>query len=346
MTNNYLQKPRRGRPATSQIFKEFAEVAKTLEEYSGLPSVSEARDIWDNIWYVEAHNSTAIEGNTLVLREVKALLQQQRTVGGKQLKEYLEVEGYGKASKWVYRQARAPKSFAPNEELITLIELRMIHEELMGPIWKVYPHNDALPSENPGSFRQHNIQPFGGGMKPPDFTDIAPRVRWWIDDVNAFGSKVAGGIVSAEDIPLQLAQIHCGFEKIHPFLDGNGRTGRLVLNLILLRLGFPPAIILKSRRSQYLKALDKADNNTFRPLAEIICKAVLDNVHRFIMPKYAQNSDLVRIDSLVTKEFSYTALRQAALRGKLQAQIKDDGHWYSTRDAVDEYKKNKFKHDK
>jgi fido (protein-threonine AMPylation protein) len=326
------------------IFAEFAEVAKSLEEYGGLPTIKQASDIWDDIWYVEAHNSTAIEGNTLVLREVKALLQQQRTVGGKKLKEYLEVEGYGKASKWVYGQARAPKSFAPTEELVTLFELRMIHEELMGPVWSIFPHKDAMPSENPGSFRQHDIHPFDGGMIPPPFTDIAPRIRWWIDDVNAFGAKVAEGIVKAEDIPLQLAQIHCGFEKIHPFLDGNGRTGRLLLNLILVRLGFPPAIILKSRRTQYIKTLDKADNNFFKPLAEIICKAVLDNVHRFIMPKYAENSDLVRIDSLVTKEFSYVALRQAALRGKLQAQVRDDGKWYSTREAVWEYKKSKFRH--
>jgi Fic family protein len=180
-------------------------------------------------------------------------------------------------------------------------------------------------------------------MKPPSFTDILPRVMTWIDEVNQLGKQVEDEEVSAGDIPVRLAQIHCQYEQIHPFLDGNGRTGRLVLNLILVRLGFPPAIILKSRREQYIKALDQADGGNYTPLAAIIARSVLDNVHRFIVPEFAQNSDWVRLDSLVTKDMSYQALRQAATRGKLQAKVADDGFWYSTQKAVIAYKKSKYK---
>jgi len=56
-------------------------------------------------------------------------------------------------------------------------------------------------------------------------------------------------------LPLTLARLHCSFERIHPFIDGNGRVGRLVLNLILVRLGWPPAIIYKRARDRYLTAL-------------------------------------------------------------------------------------------
>jgi hypothetical protein len=71
MTNS-MKRP--GRPSNRLIFARFVETAKKLAEYGGLPSLEQAGDIWDDIWYVEAHNSTGIEGNTLALKEVKALL--------------------------------------------------------------------------------------------------------------------------------------------------------------------------------------------------------------------------------------------------------------------------------
>ncbi|MDR2178916.1 MAG: Fic family protein [Synergistaceae bacterium] len=304
---------KRGRPSSQNIFSQFARVMKNLAEYGGLPSLEQASAIWDDIWYVEAHNSTGIEGNTLVLREVKAMLQRNRAIGGKELKDYLEVEGYAKAAKWVYSQARAPKVFVP-EGILSITELRFIHELLLESLWKVEPHKNALPSETPGSFRQHDILPFRGGMTPPSFPLVLPDVMAWIKDVNRLGAQVENEDIAAEAIPLKLAQLHCQFERIHPFLDGNGRTGRLVLNLILVRLGFPPAIILKSRRERYIKALDQADQGNVTPLAAIIAKAAIDNVHRFIVPKFAQDSDWVRLESLVTKDMTYSALRQAAGR--------------------------------
>ena len=75
----------------------------------GLPSPLEAADIWKGIWYEEAHHSTAIEGNTLVLRQVEILLAEGRAVGDKQLREYMEVKGYADASEWVYTQAIAAR---------------------------------------------------------------------------------------------------------------------------------------------------------------------------------------------------------------------------------------------
>jgi hypothetical protein len=92
------------RPSSCLIFAQFVEVAKRLGEYGGLPSLEQAADIWDDIWYVEAHNSTRTEGNTLVLKKVKVLLRQGRSIGGKKLKEYLEVECYG----------RQPSGYIPN----------------------------------------------------------------------------------------------------------------------------------------------------------------------------------------------------------------------------------------
>jgi len=82
----------------------------------GLPNPREAADIWRGIWFEEAHHSTAIEGNTLVLREVEALLAQGRAVGDKQLREYMEVKGYADAAEWVYNQAIHPGAWTDGLE--------------------------------------------------------------------------------------------------------------------------------------------------------------------------------------------------------------------------------------
>ena len=89
---------RRLRPAPLQI-------SELWERLGGLPTPLEADDIWRGIWLEDAHHSTAIEGNTLVLKQVELLLAEGRAVGNKELSEYLEVRGYATAADWVYGQA-------------------------------------------------------------------------------------------------------------------------------------------------------------------------------------------------------------------------------------------------
>jgi fido (protein-threonine AMPylation protein) len=332
----------RGRPSRDALFKQFASAAKSLASYGGLPSAIEAKTVWDDIWFLEAHNSTAIEGNTLVLREVKALLEKHRSVGGKALKDYLEVEGYGRAADWVYSQAKHNESFQ-GDSVITLTEIRHIHEMLVKNVWDYEPHPNALPGEKAGAFRQHDIYPFAGGMTPPPWTDVPSLLSDWVRTANQMGREIMEGKTMPEDVPMILARLHCAFEHIHPFLDGNGRTGRLVINLFLVRLSFPPAIILKQRRSSYLKALDKADKGNLMPLAEIFARCVIDNINRFVIPAIAGTAKLVPLKSLETKDISYASLRQAASRGKLNATMGTDGIWYSSAADLKNYQENKYK---
>src|SRR3954469_19017373 len=113
---------RRGRPSRAAIHERLAsEVDELRARLGGLPLPAEAEDIWTQIWYQEAHSSTAIEGNTLVLREVEVLLREGRAVGQKQLKDYLEVQRYAEAARWVYSQAIAPGEWT-NGSLLTLTE--------------------------------------------------------------------------------------------------------------------------------------------------------------------------------------------------------------------------------
>lgn len=329
----------RGRPTRQSIYDLLEEAIDDLRSrFGGLPAPAEAEEIWDDLWHQEAHHSTALEGNTLILNEVRKLLDEGRTVGDKELKEYMEVLGYANAAKWVYGQALEPGDWTTGD-LLSVQEVRTVHYEAMTPVWTVAPHPHATPAETPGNWRQHDIAPFPDGMTPPPFPDVDHRMTDWVADVNKLreGSDVA--------FPERLAKTHNDFEKIHPYLDGNGRSGRLLLNLLLVRLGYPPAIVFKNERTKYLNAMRKADKGEYGPLGEVIARAVTNNLYKFVVPAVAGPARLVPLASLIDERagLTATALRAAAERGRLRAQKSDNGKWQSSKKWVADYQKSKQK---
>src|SRR5918992_1257491 len=104
-----MARGRRGRPSRADVYERLrVQIGELRERLGGLPSPLEAQDIWRGIWLEEAHHSTAIEGNTLVLNQVEQLLKEGRAVGNKELREYMEVQGYGNAADWVYSHGVEP----------------------------------------------------------------------------------------------------------------------------------------------------------------------------------------------------------------------------------------------
>jgi fido (protein-threonine AMPylation protein) len=330
---------RRGRPPRSAVYARLdVQIGELHTRLGGLPTPQGASGIWRGIWLEEAHHSTAIEGNTLVLKQVEQLLTEGRAVGDKELREYLEVRGYADAADLVYGHAIEPGDWSTGE-LLSLTELRHVHRLAMTPVWDVAPHPDAGPREGPGSFREHDIQPFPGGMTPPSWTDVPGAIKTWITDAGRLTER------QPDDAPLPeaLASLHARFERIHPFLDGNGRTGRLILNLVLVRLGYPPAIIYKNQRQKYLARLRRADAGDDGPLGEFLARAVLDNLYKFIVPAIAGPARLVPLQALATPLLSANALRVAAVRERLQATKAPDGTWRSSRVWVDEYTAQRYR---
>ena len=326
-----------GRPPRETVFQRLAgQMEEFRNRMGGLPNrlEAEAAAIWEGIWFQEAHHSTAIEGNTLVLKQVEALLAEGRTVGQKPLSEYMEVQGYARAASWVYDHGVEESDWS-GDELVNLTEVRYIHELALGPVWDVAPHSEASPEERPGAFRRHDIRPFPAGMTPPPWPEVPILMDGWL--------KTANGLQPDDgEFPLALARVHRDFEQLHPFLDGNGRTGRLVLNLMLVRLGYPPVIIYKRQRLRYLRALRRADQGDAGALAELLARAILDNLNRFVIPAVAGPARLVPLAALANKDISTNALRAAANRGRMQATRGSDGQWRSTIRSRDVYLASRY----
>lgn len=336
MAQPHKIKSTRGRPSRQAVYERLrVQIAELGERLGGLPTPVEAEAIWRDIWLEEAHHSTAIEGNTLVLKQVELLLAEGRAAGNKELAEYLEVRGYATAADWVYGHGIHPGEWTDGK-LISLTEVRHIHTLAMTPVWDVAPHTQATEREGPASFREHDVERFPGGMRPPPWSEVPALMTDWIRETQAPGQTDETDAVGA------LALSHARFEQIHPFLDGNGRTGRLILNLLLVRLGYPPAIIYKGDRARYLAALRRADQGDPGPLGEFLARAVLDNLYRFIVPAIAGPARLVPLPALATKELSANALRVAASRGRLKAAKAPDGTWRSSRAWVDEYVASRY----
>jgi len=318
------------------LYGQFAEHYVGLRQYRGLPPPEKDEAVWAEIWREEVHHSTAIEGNTLALAEVGALISQGRAIGGKPMLDYLEVQGYANAAKWVYAQTTGLGEWQ-GEDLITFTEIREMHELTMRPQWDGYPHPHAGTDEGPGAFRRHNIKAFPGGMKPPDWTEVPHLLSEWVGS----SGRLIGMPMDA--LPEALASLHANFERIHPFIDGNGRVGRLTTNLLLVRLGLPPAVIRRNQRDRYLAALSAADRGNPGPLGELLARATLDSLLRFWVPEVAGLDTLITLESLAEPGLTVAALRAAAARGRLKAYRARNNNWVSCRAWVQEYKQSRSK---
>ena len=162
----------------------------------------------------------------------------------------------------------------------------------------------------------------------------------WVKDVNNLRepSEVA--------FPERLARVHNDFERIHPFLDGNGRTGRLLLNLLLVRLGYPPAIVFKNERAKYLDAMRKADRGEDGPLGELIARAVTNNLYRFVVPCGGRSRTSRSFGKPGKREVGSdrdSPSRGSGARCRLRAQKSENGTWLSSKNWVADYQKNKHK---
>jgi Fic family protein len=313
------KKPGRGRPSVEEVLDRLdQEVALLHEHLGGLPRAVEADQILREIWIDDVHNSTAIEGNTMTRAQVENVVE-RRTVQA-ELTETLDVEGYAEAADWVYRTA-------PDYIGVSMGVVSEIHRRVVQLSWHVDP---PATRDDPGAWRQTDVKVGRVTVSLP------PAIPADLGEWSRSTSKLRG------HHPIVHAAIHHAWlERIHPFVDGNGRVGRLVLNFMLIQQGYPPAVILKEARTGYLRALRSADADNPNPLAEVIARSASGALARFLIPKLAGEAKLVPLSSLAADgPYSAAYLRQLALRGRLRA-VREGQLYLSSRAWLTEYIANR-----
>ena len=206
-----------------ELYRNFLKSKRPIDEIS-------LKKIEENLKAKYIYNSNGIEGNTLSLMETNLIIEHGVTIKGKSLKEHLEVKGQEYALNFL------AEIMNRKEE----ISLRTIRE-----------FNSLVMINGGGTFKTLPNEIVGANFKtsPPHL--VEEHLNKLIE--NFYNSN--------EDIIKKVAIFHADFEKIHPFPDGNGRTGRLLMNLELMKEGFPITIIKKEDREDYYNALEKAHSN-------------------------------------------------------------------------------------
>jgi Fic family protein len=205
------------------------------------------------------YHSNAIEGNTLTLKETKVVLE-GITIGGKPLREHFEVINHKEAIDYV-------EAIVQNQEGLSEWQIKSIHHLVL----------KNIDDRNAGQYRQENVVIAGAEHLPPDYIKVP----------EAMAGLIAWYRGSSELHPVECAaRLHVDFVGIHPFVDGNGRTSRLLMNFELMRRGFLPVIIPVENRLAYYDALDTAhtrgDYGLFIELVANLEQATLERYLRIV----------------------------------------------------------------
>ncbi|AWK06700.1 Fic family protein [Flavobacterium crocinum] len=260
------------------------------------------------------YNSNSIEGNTMSLRETQMVIQEGITIKGKSLREHFETHNHDKAIDYLY-------SIVDKNYKLRSIDILSIH----GLVLRSIEDNFA------GRIRNGGVRISGANFLPPNANKVSDYLDELIDFINT-------NPLDLNDI--ELATIyHHKLVWIHPFFDGNGRTVRLSMNLLLMRRGFPPAIILKNDSKKYYEALNQANNGNYQKLTLLMCQALERTLNIYLNAMPGSTYDYQSISDIVSEPESpygqeYVSL--LARTGKIDA-YKEGRNWYTTKEAIEDY---------
>lgn len=301
------------------ILKRIDEKHKIIEKQRPLPASAVAK-LREQFAIEMTYNSNAIEGNRLTLRETQLVISEGITVRGKSLKDHLEAKNHNEAIHFLYDLLEKDKRHTISEHLIRSLQQLIVSES---------------DPEVAGKYRTGNVSILGSKHNPPDAIEI-PKL---MQDLLKWIRK------SAKMHPVELAALaHHKLVHIHPFFDGNGRTARLFMNLLLLQKGYPLVIILKNDRKKYYAALEKADMGNTTAIEQLIAQAVERSMNIYLKSfteKVGPKGKLLSLSELAkTSKFSEKYLNLLARNGKLEAH-KDGRNWYSSKDSLENYMANR-----
>jgi Fic family protein len=215
------------------------------------------RQLRDKLIIEWTYNSNAIEGNTLTLSETKVVLENGITIKGKPLKDHLEIINHKEAIEYI-------EDLVSKNVKLSEYDIRSVHYLIL----------KEIDSTNAGKYRNENVFISGAKHVPPVYMNVPYKMQNLIDQYQSW--KDLHPVVRA-------CFLHGEFVKIHPFIDGNGRTARLLLNFELIQSGYPPVVIKTEDRADYYDALDKAHTtNNYTDFIKIIVDLVNESENLYL----------------------------------------------------------------
>ncbi len=229
-------------------FIKLEHLKQTLDSY--LPLLKEiVSNLHEDLVLRWTYNSNAIEGNTLTLKETKVVLE-GITVGGKTMREHFEAINHREAIYFV-------EELVTKGEPLSEWQIKSIHQLIL----------KNIDDSNAGVYRKINVVISGADHIPPDSDHVESEMR-------AFINWYKNEAVDLHPVE-RAARVHADFVKIHPFADGNGRTSRLLMNLELMKDGYPPVIVPVEKRLEYYESLDRAHTkNDYEPFLSLMFDVV------------------------------------------------------------------------
>lgn len=226
------------------IYRQMDEQKKKLDSFRPLPPEI-VSNLHEDLVLRWTYHSNAIEGNTLTLKETKVALE-GITVGGKTMREHFEAINHREAILFVEDLVR-------KNEPLSEWQIKSIHQLIL----------KNIDDKNAGTYRKTNVIISGADHVPPDALHVESEMQNFINWYQNDGAALH---------PVErAARVHADFVKIHPFVDGNGRTSRLLMNLELMKSGFPPVVLPVEKRLEYYEALDTAHTkNDYEPFLMLI----------------------------------------------------------------------------
>ncbi len=273
------------------------------------------RNLRDSLTLEWTYHSNSIEGNTLSLIETKLVVEDGMTIQGKSLREHFEAVNHQEAVEWI-------EDLVPTNEPLHKVDVRTLQSIVLQKIEKSIA----------GVYRTGSVRISGANFVPPDALLIEEFMDELINWFNAAGTLP----------PLVKAAIfHHRFVWIHPFFDGNGRTVRLLMNLFLMRQGYPPAIILKQDRRKYYEALNRANKGNYGKLLLLVLQAAERTLDIYLSSvtshAYAEYKPIVDIVKEADIPYSQEYVSLLARQGKIAA-LKEGRDWLTTKAAVEAYR--------
>ena len=283
---------------------------RLLDSHRPLP-VEKVRKLREAMEIEYTYHSNAIEGNRLTLRETQLVIREGVTIGGKSVRDHLEARNHTKAISYVENL---------KDRDLTENDIMELHRIVFSGIL-----------ENVGSFRRSQVFVEGSDYLPPPAFEVPALVKELLDWLRKNPEELR---------PVEFAAVfHHRFVSVHPFDDGNGRVARLLMNLLLIKQGYPFTVVRNYDRRRYYDTLRKADGGDLAPFVNFIGRCVEESLNLYLSavePTNKKRQLLSLAEAAKLTPYSAEYLSLLARKGLIAA-VKIGKDWHVTPEALNEY---------